>query len=147
MGVLDTIGSNLVLLGMGIPFYSARGLTQTLAPIQSIRNNRNNLRRDIGGNLANLTPVQYLKYSSKVSASDQAPPAMDSVFPGTALTVWCVSTLSYATGGSPNRSQVSGSLVLSNGFYSYRPILNMMVTDLSDDFGEWTAGHKWEITL
>jgi hypothetical protein len=146
MALADS-GTLLVLLNIGVPFYSARGLTQTLTPIQAIRNNKNNLRRTIGGTLLDLTPPQFLKYGSRISATDVAPPAINGVFPGTTITVECVAELAYAVGGSPTRPEVSGSSVTANGFVFYRPVLAMMVVDLSESFAEWQGENNWFIDL
>jgi hypothetical protein len=146
MGLQDS-GSLLILSPMGLPWYSARDITQTLNPIQAIQNNRQNLRRTIGGVLVNITPTEFLKYGSKISSSDQQPPSVDGVWPGTLVTVTCITQLAYPVGGSPQRPVFSGSTVTSNGFVFYRPILNMMITGWSQSFAEWKAGVHWELDL
>jgi hypothetical protein len=95
----DTV---LVLSGIGIPDFSARGLTQTASPIDAAAN----ARRTINGRLHNLSFNQFQKFKSTISCSDQAPPALDGIFPGHLLTVECMFSLSYPTGGSPNRPVV-----------------------------------------
>ena len=144
---LDTTGTLLTISVMGVPFYSARGLTQTLSPIQAIRNNRNNLRRTIGGTLVNLTPTQFLKYSTKITCRDQQPPAIDDIWPGTPIVVSCVAELSYPVGGTPQRPEVSGSSVTVDGFVHYRPVLTMMIVDLDENLSEWDAQYSWSLEL
>ena len=146
MAVRDN-GTDLQLFTMGVPFYSARGLNQTLQPIRAIAGNRQNLRRDINGNLVNITPPEFLKYASKISATDQRPPAVDSVWPGTLVTVFCIAYLSYAVGGTAGRTEVSGSSFEENGFIFYRPALAMMVMDFNMDDGEWSGEIRWELEL
>ena len=146
MALADS-GTLLLITPMGLPFFSARDLTQTLTPIQAVQNNRQNLRRTIGGVLVNITPSQFLKYASKVSAADQQPPAVDGVWPGTLVTVTCVAQLAFPVGGAPQRPQLSGSEVVSNGFVFYRPVLNMMVAGWSESLAEWKPGLTWELDL
>ena len=87
----------LVLSGIGVPDYSARGLTQTLEPIDGSAS----LRRTINGALKDLSFAQFRKYKSTISCQDQEPPAVDGVWPGHVVTVDCVAELSCPTGGAP----------------------------------------------
>jgi hypothetical protein len=69
--------------GIGIPDYSARGLTQTLEPIEAAIS----LRRTINGGLKDLSFAQFRKYKSTISCHDQEPPAVDGVWPGHVVTI------------------------------------------------------------
>lgn len=135
----------LTITGMGGFRYQARNLTQTLAPIRQTQQ----IVRTINGNARDLSNPSFRKYASKISCTDVNPPAFDGVFPGALVTVHCAVSLVYMTGnlGSPHRSPVSGSQYTEAGFSYYRPILNMIVMDLSDGFEEWKAGNAWDITL
>lgn len=133
----------LVITGVGITPYSGRGLKQTLEPaaigVQT--------RRTVNGLLVNLAPPQFAKYRSKISGSDQEPPAIDGIFPGAAVTVDCIAELSFPTGAAPERPVVAGSLRVQGNFTFYRPQLEMLVVGLSLDAAEWDAAVGWSIDL
>lgn len=133
----------LVLTELGIPLYAARGLTQTLEPIQAAAN----LRRTVNGSLIDLSYSQFRKYASTISCTDQRVPALDGVWPGQELTVSCVAELAYADGASPQRESVSGSERQEDGFTFYRPILTMLVTRFHQQIDEWGAAVGWELDL
>jgi hypothetical protein len=127
-----------------LPFYSARGLTQTMTPIGASKSQR----RTINGQLVNLSLSQFRKYASRISARERRPPAIDKVFPGAELVIDCVYLLSYATiGGSPSRTVVSGSLFVENSWTFYRPQITFLVAGLSVGFDEWEADNDWSIDL
>lgn len=133
----------LHLIGMGVPLYSGRALLQTLTPIAAA----SDLRRTINGELDDLSYAQFRKYASKITCTDQRTPALDGIWTGQHLTVWCVQELAYPESGSPQRPEVSGSSRTENGFVFYRPILEMRVTDFSDQTDEWNADVAWELDL
>jgi hypothetical protein len=133
----------LVLTGIGIPDYSARGLTQTLEPIEAAVS----LRRTINGGLVDLSFAQFRKYKSTISCQDQEPPAVDGVWPGHVVTVDCVAELSYPSGGSPARPVVSGSTRTQGAFVFYRPQLQMRVTGFSVNRNEYGAAVQWQMDL
>jgi hypothetical protein len=58
----DTV---LVLHGIGIPEYSARGVTQTLQPIEAA----GSLRRTVNGTLKDLSFAQFRKYRSNIGCA------------------------------------------------------------------------------
>ncbi|MDB5555434.1 MAG: hypothetical protein JWL86_5418 [Rhizobium sp.] len=142
MSTLQVEGTLLVLSSMGIPLYSARGLTQTLTPIAASVNQR----RTINFVLDDLSQAQSRKYASKISCTDMASPAFDGVWPGQAVTVDCVVELSYRTiGGSPSRTVVSGSSRTVGSFTLYRPRLEMMLSAApSISLDEWGGAVGWE---
>jgi hypothetical protein len=133
----------LVLTGIGIPGYSARGLTQTLEPIEASVS----LRRTVNGSLVDLSFAQFRKYKSTISCQDQEPPAVDGVWPGHVVTVDCVTELSYASGGSPARAVISGSSRTEGAFVFYGPQLQMLVTGFSVNRDEYGAAVQWQMTL
>jgi hypothetical protein len=57
----------LVLTGIGIPDYSARGLTQTLEPIEAALSQR----RTVNGGLKDLSFAQFRKYKSSISCASR----------------------------------------------------------------------------
>jgi hypothetical protein len=140
----DTI---LVLTGIGIPAYSARGLTQTLEPIAASAQ----LRRTVNGTLRDLSQSQFRKYRSTISCTDQAPPALDGIFPGAVVTVHCAAKLSYVTAEGPQRPVVPGSEETPEGseseFTIYRPVLQMRVVAHNITDEEWAASRPWSIEL
>lgn len=134
----------LVLSGHGVQPYSARGLSQTLDPIEASAN----LRRSINGVLHDLSQAQFRKYKSTISCSDQTAPALDGVWPGVVLTVDCVAELSYKTsGGSPQRSVVSGSSRTDGAFTFYRPTMSMRVMNYSTTEDEYGRTVQWSLEL
>lgn len=140
---LPTEKTLLILNGIGVPLYSSRGLTQTLSLIDAAKQ----IRRTINMELVDISMPGSKKYQSEISCSDFAPPAFDSVFPGTLVTVDCVVELSYPVGGTPGRTVVPGSDVTEGNFIRYRPRLSMMVVDLEIEEPEWTAGVSWVLRL
>lgn len=149
--------TDLVLSGMGIPEYSARGLSQSLVPI----NQSTRLARTVNGVLLDVSDPIFQKYASVISCSDQEPPALDGIWPGLVLTVDCVVELSYpspdeetGTGGTETeteavegRTVVPGSLRTSEGFTFYRPRLTMRVVSFSVNRNEWGAVVDWSLGL
>ena len=133
----------LVLSGIGVPNYSARGLTQTLEPIEASAN----VRRTINGALKDLSFAQFRKYKSTISCQDQEPPAVDGVWPGHVVTVDSVAELSYPTGGAPARTIVPGSSRTDGAFVFYRPQLEMLVTRFSVNRDEYGAAVQWQMDL
>lgn len=134
----------LSLVGMGVPPYSARGLTQSLAPISSAAH----LERTINGELLDLGYAPFQKYASTISGSDQRPPACDGVWPGKIIIVDCIAEL--AVYGTPpfGRDPVDyDSIRFENGYSYYRPRLTMMVMNWSMDADEWAAGVSWSLNL
>ena len=133
----------LVLSSMGVPLYSARGLSQTLEPIDGSKS----MRRSINGILTDVSHDQFRKYKSKISCTDQRSPAFDGIWPGMTVVVDCIAYLSYPTTGSPQRTVVVGSSFTEGSFIFYRPQLTMMVTANSAQTDEWDANVPWELEL
>jgi len=142
MGLQDS-GSILTISVMGVPWYSARGASQTLTLISESQDQR----RSINGVLLNLSYPQFRKYSTKITCKDQRSPAMDGIFPGQEVTIGCICELAYPVGGSPARPVVSGSQRVEHGHVFYRPILDMLIqaVDPFVSIDEWAADIQWEI--
>lgn len=125
-----------------IPLYAARGISQTLEPIDQAKSQR----RTVNGELVDLSLSRFHQYKSRISCSDQRPPALDGIFPGATFLVKCAYRLAYPTiGGMPSRDEVSGSSFTEGDFTFYEPVLTMMVADHSGNFAEWEAGVEWWI--
>ena len=132
----------LVISGAGLPPYSARGLTQSLAFIQQAQQQR----RTINGKMLDLSLDQFHLFSSTISGADQRPPFAYKA--GTVVTVDCLSYLSFKTsGGTPERDRVPGSDIIEGDWTYYRPRLQMMVGALNITEEEWAAGVTWSLTL
>jgi hypothetical protein len=133
----------LAISVMGVPMYSARGLSQTLEPIDASRS----IRRSINGILTDVAHAQFRKYKSKISCTDMRTPAFDGIWPGLTVTVDCVAYLSYPVGGVAHRTVVAGSQFTEGVFTFYRPRLTMMVITNTAQTDEWTASVPWELDL
>ncbi len=134
----------LVISGPGITDWSARGLTQTLDPIDA----SGNLARTVNGALLDLSASQMRKYKSTISCTDQEMPAFDGVWPGMVLTVDCVPELGYLTaGGTPGRTVVAGSSRVSGVWTYFRPQLSMRVITYTVERDEWGAATSWQLDL
>ena len=133
----------LVLTGIGIPAYSARGLTQTLQPIEAAGSQR----RTVNGTLVDLSLSQFRKYRSTIRCSDMEAPALDGIWPGAMVTVACVVELCHPVGGSSERTPVTGSVRTEGGFTFYRPRLTMQVIGLFVEKNEWGAITGWTLEL
>jgi len=134
----------LSLSGPGVAPYSARGLSQSLEPIDAAAN----IRRTINASLRDFSAVQFRKYKSTISCTDQLAPALDGIWPGMQLTVDCVAELSYKTsGGSPERSVVTGSSRTEGAYTYYRPRLTMLVISFNQNEDEYARQVGWTLEL
>jgi hypothetical protein len=134
----------LVLSGVGVPPYSARGLTQTLEPIEA----STQLRRTVNGALVDLSYEPFRKYKSTISCQDYEPPAVDGIWPGQVVTVECVAELCFPTAtGSPARPALTGSERTDGDFTFYRPVLVMRVAGFSLSRDEYGAAVSWQLQL
>jgi hypothetical protein len=137
---MDTI---LTITGMGIAPYSARGLTQTLEPIEAAAQ----LRRTINGDLHDLSQAQFRKYRSTITCTDMVTPAIDGIFPGAEVEVECAAFLTYPTGNGAQRPVVPGSAEVNGSFTTYRPILQMRVVAVNVSDEEYAASKSWSLEL
>ena len=139
----DTDTTVLRLTGIGVPPYSARGLQQTLEPIDM----QVNVRRTINGRLRDLSVPQFQKYKSTISGTDQTPPAIDGVWNGKIVIVDCIAQLSFEEYGQAQREVVEGSEYTEAGFTFYRPRLTMMVLRLTTQRDEYQHTVAWQMDL
>lgn len=133
----------LVIQGIGIPPWSARGLTQTLEYIPEAVD----ARYTWNGTLVNLSQPQLRKYRSVITCRDFRVPAIDGLQPGAEVVVDCIAERAYAVGGTPDRTPVTGSQITENGYVRYRPRLTMLVISCPTSTEEWQAYHGWTIEL
>ncbi len=136
----------LILSTIGIPLYSARGLTQDLTPSPEAKPTP---RRTINGLLVNLGLTQMRKFDSTITCTDQQAPALNGIWPGMQVLVNCVCELSYPTsGGSADRTVVPlTSRTTTDGFTYYRPQMEFMVLDLSQGMNEYQHDYVWKLSL
>jgi hypothetical protein len=88
------------------------------------------------------------KYNSTISCTDQNAPPFSGLWPGDDVVVECVAELSYLTsGGSPERSVVTGTSRVVGAFTLYRPIIEFLVVDFEQTFEEYAAQYQWQLTL
>lgn len=132
----------LTLLPLNLPPYSARGLTQSITPIQAA----GFLARDWNGNLLDLSVPNFRKYRTTISGDDQQPPAIDGVWPGLLVTIQCLMEFAYLTaGGSPARPVVAGSSRVEGDYTFYRPQLSCRIIAFDVDEDEWGAAIGWTL--
>lgn len=134
--------TDLVLSPIGIVPYSARGLHQTLEPIQQA----GVFKRTVLGDLDNVASPVFQKYKSSISCEDLNPPGLNAVFPGFLITVDCIAELAYLTsGGSALRTPVS---TRTEGVFTlYRPRLVMQVISWNINRDEWGVTVSWQLDL
>jgi hypothetical protein len=133
----------LVLTGIGLPPYAARGLTQTLDPIEAAGSQR----RTVNGTLIDLSLAQFRKYRSTIRGRDQQAPALDGVWPGRVVTVSCVAELCCPSTDTPAKPVVSGSQRTEGSFIFYRPQLVMQVVGFTIEKDEYGAATSWTLEL
>jgi hypothetical protein len=135
----------LVITGLNIPTYAARGLTQTLDLITE----GSHLERSVNGTMVDFSNPSFRKYKSKITCTDQETPAIDGIYRGALVTVQCVQELAYPVGGAATRTVVAGSLRLSSDGtqYFYQPSLEMIVMDFHVSSDEYKAEVAWSLDL
>lgn len=135
----------LRIVGVGVPPYSARGLKQSLAPIdQSV-----SLKRTVNGALQDVSFSGFRKYKSTISGTDQRPPNFDGRWPGLEVVVDCIAELSLTPdeGDTPQRPIVPGSQVTEGAHTVYRPRLTMRIVNLSVNQDEYGVQIDWSLDL
>ena len=131
----------LVMAGIGVSPYSARGLTQLLEPIPAA----SNVQRTINGGLLDLSRPQFQKYHTVITGNDQNPPAIDGIWAGLEVLIDCVSELSYPVGGTPQRPEVYESSYVEGAFVIYRPQLTMRIVSFTTTKDEYGATTSWSL--
>lgn len=137
------VATFLNLSANGVALYSARGLEQTLEPIDGAAVTR----RTVNGTLVDLSVDKFRKYKSTISCEDVEAPALDGIMPGQLITVDCVAELTYPTAGEPTRTVITGSEREVGAYTVYRPRLDMMVTALNQSINEYERKVSWELEL
>lgn len=144
MSIADGGGTELVISGPGMPRYAARGLTQSLDPIDAAAV----LARTVNGELLNFAAPEFKKYKSTISCTDVEGPAFDALWPGDVLTVDCAKELAYLTiTGTPARPVVEGSERVVHDYTYYRPQLVMRVMNYTAQQDEYGHTTQWQLEL
>ena len=158
-----------------LPFYSARGCSQTLEPLHTVES-----FRTIKGDLISFNQESQLKYASVIECKDVHPIALDGIWPGMRLFVECLcllitpqldehqrvrlrrppveSSLWVHPPHSPpsllpqeyldhTTQEVRLPAAFAKGHISYRPRLHMMVQEFSMKTHEWEGETGWKMKL
>lgn len=135
----------LRMVGIGVPPYSARGVNQSLSPIDQAAQ----LRRTVNGSLKDISFSGFRKYKSTIAGTDQRPPNFDGKWPGLQVVVDCVSELSFTPdeGETRQRDAVPGSEHAEGAHTVYRPRLTMRIMGFSLDEDEYGAQVSWSMDL
>lgn len=135
----------LRMIGISVPPYSARGIKQTLAPIDQATN----LKRTVNGALKDISFSGFQKYKSTISVTDQRPPNFDGLWPGKEAVIDCIAELSYCPdeGQTRQREAVPGSEKTEGAHIVYRPRLTVKVLTWNQDHDEYGAEIGWSIDL
>lgn len=130
---------------------SARGITQTFRQIAAGSSSSQWLRRDVNAVKRNLSDTRFHLLSTTITCRDGESPCLDNTWIGVECEVWCAFELSYPSGGTPARPEVSGSartVVWPNGgptITYYRPVLQCMLTDIRNGFAEYQGLYDWQM--
>lgn len=134
----------LNITGYLVSPYSARGLVQTWEFIDAA----SVFARTINMQLINLSPPGSAKFKTTISGKDQDPPAIDTMQPGTQLTVDCIFELGFITGvGSAIRPVVPYSSRISGAWTYYRPQLVCMFMKFAASQDEYEHQTGWSLDL
>lgn len=134
----------LVMVGVDVPPYSARGVTQTLTPIAQASQNR----RTVNGSLKDISFPGFRKYKSTISCNDQRPPNFDGKWPGLTVVVDCVAELSYSPFSETRQREAVPDSEHAEGAHNvYRPRLTMKIMSLNIDTDEYACQTGWSMDL
>lgn len=118
--------NNSTLLSIdGIDFseWAVRGITMTLSPIAT-----GSLRRDVNGNLVDMTLPQFRKYGIAIACSDHEAPELTGIWRGSIIDVTCIPGLGV-------ENNTDGTLTMQ-----------MMVDSFEVQRDEWGAQGNWQLT-
>lgn len=153
------------------PVGSDRGITQSLAPIDN-----GDLRRTVNSALVDTTREVNRKFTTTINCTDFDAPTLAGVWKGAAFTVECIAYLNQVVNPANDtatliRDAVTTSIIgiKADGSHitpvsfshitflatfaedvvtiKFRPILDMLVVEVSSDTDEFEAGVGWSVTL
>lgn len=148
--VTETDTTILRLVGMGTPPYSARGISESFAPIsQSVQ-----LARTVNGALIDLSASQMRKYAISLTCSDMDPPALGFQWPGALVEIDCITELCHEITTESEtqtevleREAVPGTIREADGFIFYRPRMQTRIMGFDITTDEWGAAVSWTLVL
>lgn len=130
-----------------VPEYSARGLKGTLAPIDMAQGD-SRLARTVNGTLISIAAPQMRKYRLEAAGEDMDPPALDGLWVGMQVLVYCHVELGrHTAAGILGRDAVPDSVRTEGAFTFYRPSLVMLVVEYQTERSEWEDRVSWSLTL
>lgn len=130
-----------------VPEYSARGLKGTLVPIDLARGS-DKLARTVNGTLIDISAPQMRKYRLEAAGEDMDPPALDGLWVGMQVLVYCHVELGRHTdAGTLGRNAVPSSTRTEGAFTFYRPSLTMLIVEYQSERAEWEDKCSWSLVL
>jgi hypothetical protein len=137
---------------IGVPLYSARGLSQTWVPVAE---SKPAPRYTTNGELRHIGVPQMRRYESVITCRDQDAPAFGGIWTGTVVLVDCAKEMSCLTSlfatltddWPPSRNIIAASVRTSGLHTYYRIRAEMMVVDWDDGFDEYPHDYQWRLTL
>lgn len=141
----DNDFTELRIEGAEVPPFSARGITQTLEPIDAA----SKLERAVNGQMVDFSIPAMRKYRSRISSADLNVPAIAGLWPGKVITVDCVTELCFPTAQPElqERTAVSGSERTIGAWTFYKPVLTMICVGWTSSFEEYHASTAWSYDL
>lgn len=135
----------LAINGVTLPVASARGIRQTLDPIEQATS----FRRTVNMKLRNTAPPQAQKlYKITITCDDINAPMWDGLYIGMPVVVDCMSELFFLTvGGVPEKPVVPGSERIWGAVTFYRPQITGQITSFGDSNEEYEAARSWMIEI
>lgn len=154
---------------ISFPIGSARGITQTITPVDN-----GELRRTVNGELVDITRAENRKYESTINCADMGIPTLGDIWRGKVISVECISNIRQSVSPASataalHRPHVSDSVFgytqegekvtpqsVSLGVATFqknivrvdfRPKLSMMVMDWSSSDDEYEASSSWTLSL
>ena len=157
--------SNLKIRNSGLLPWSGGNCQQVLSPIDF-----GELWRTVNGGLVYISNTFADKYRSVITATDKLPPAFANLQRGEEVEIHCITELWQKFDGGTcqlKRPYVEGSLQATDtngyplifsisttgaftsetptGFIGYRPILRMLISELTQETNEWEFSTKWRL--
>lgn len=133
----------LIIEELGIPLYSTRGATQSLAPIDAAAQ----LVRTIDGELDDWSEPQFRKYKSTINCNDVRGFPTDGLWQGRVITVHCIAMLTRAIDALPERDVVGGSEITEGNFVHYCPIITGRVMTFNWVRNEYQDVVGWSLSF
>lgn len=142
--LIEQNGTLLILEERAIPLYAGRNLTVSVKQVDEGKN----IKRTVNGKAINLSNPAFRKYEVEIRGSHIWPPSLDGLWVGEELTLALpIDFYNTSTGATSGLTAATGSTGSYMGYSMYRPVMDVMVTDFSDEFDEWAGDHSWSLTL